>query len=98
MQVDAACSDIHPNTWTGVDQAMGTLRVRLLLCNSQLWEQLVCDQLKDQSFHVAWNSLCILVCVSPATVIAVVSDRLPGEPSKAVLMYGQIADWRYAVK
>lgn len=58
----------------------------------------MCDQLKDQMFHVAVNSHCILLCVSSATIITMVSDHVPGEPSKAVLMYGQIADWQYAVK
>lgn len=48
-------------------------------------------------FHIAVNSHCILLYVSSAAIITVVSDRVPREPSKAV-MYGQIVDWQYAVK
>lgn len=38
-----------------------------------------------------------LLYVPSATIINVVSDHMPGEPSK-VVTYGQIADWQYAVK
>lgn len=55
------------------------------------------DQLRDQMFHVAVNSRCILLYVSSATIIIVVSDHVPRELWKAV-MYGQIVDWEYAVK
>jgi len=48
-------------------------------------------QLRDQMFHVVMNSHCILVYVSSITIITVVSDCVPREPSKTV-MCGQTVD------